>query len=391
MSFWQGLSEYTVAAAAENYSEAEATRSVIYDAANPDAYKARAFILLQKGRYQEAIKDLNQAIALRPEDYLLWLQLGFANYQTNNFADAQNAYDQASHLAPRYAKTEQYFGYLFLKQNNLEQSFFHFRRSAALDPAFFSETVNLARQKFGNDAEAIERAVQPSSLDNKKQLASYFMSNEMMSRGILFFLTGKDLDDKSKIEFISRLIEKKDFSFAYKIWTSQSDHPAEADDKSIINGGFENEINGAENNFGWRFKAEKNIALSIEGANAFSGAANLKIKFNGNSDPATIIISNLSIATSNQKYRLEFATHSLKLISGGLPFIQITDADSGRLLGQSISINSEGHEWQKYKIDFMTGGQTEAVIITVRRQNCFANPCPAFGDLWIDDFELKRI
>ena len=386
----RGLSQYAAAKAVRIKSVGIASQAIAEETSNPEAYHARALLLLQNGDYRKSVKDFHRAIDLRANDYLLWLQLGYAYFKLNDFDAAQNAYGKAVSLAPRYGVTQRYLGQLYLKENNQRESFTHFRQAAELDPNLLPEVIDTARQEFFGDAEAIEQAVQPSTVEGKKRLAFYFIQHDLMSGGVRRFLTGDELDKVDKEEFVSELIERKNFHLAFDIWSSEFDQIAENDANLISNGGFESSIDLKAKNFGWLIKNEKNVVFSIESEKAFSETASLKIKFDGNSSPDATILSQLVLVAPKQKYHLTFAASAEELTTGGLPVVKITDSDSGKLLGQSSPVSAETKGWQLYSIDFNTADRTEAFKISVQRLGCPSELCPAFGILRLDSFLLKK-
>ena len=386
----RGLSQYAAAKAIRIKSVGIASQAIDEESSNPEAYRARALLLVQNGDYRKSVEDYRRAIDLRANDYLLWLQLGYAYFKLNDFDAAQNAYDKAVSLAPRYGGTQRYLGQLYLKENNQRESFAHFRQAAELDPNLLPEVIGTARQEFSGDAEAIEQAVQPATVEGKKRLAFYFLRNDLMSGETRRFLTGDELDKSDKEEFVSELIERRKFHLAYDIWSSESDQTAKNNANLISNGGFESAIDLKAKNFGWLIKNEKNVVFSIESEKAFSETASLKIKFDGNSSPDAAILSQLVPVAPKQTYRLTFAAAAEELTTGGLPVVKITDADSGKLLGQSSPIRAETNGWQSYSIDFNTTDRIEAVKISVQRLGCPSETCPAFGVLRLDNFLLKK-
>ena len=93
----------------------------------------------------------------------------------------------------------------------------------------------------------------------------------------------------------------------------------------------------------------------------------------------------------NTQYRLRFAALMKDVVSGGLPVVVVSDASSKeyRMLGQSPALKEGEREWHDYEVEFKTGETTEAVLICLQRQPCPSEPCPIFGRLWLDAFDLK--
>ncbi len=392
ISIQRGLSAYSASAAKFPVSGSKASENGIFSFTSPEVYKNRGLLFLQKGDYREALSNYKSAIDLRPNDYLLWTRLGYVYYKLDEFDNALKAYDKAIRLAPNYAQPKQYRGYLFLKSGDSEQAFRDLGNAAAIDKSLLPEVMQIARRIFADEPAAIENAVRPNSKSAKKNLAFYFLKHKIMSDGIKQFLTGDELDKKEKDEFIEVLIRDKNYSLAFALWASENKiaNSAVNSNNLINNSGFEVRVEPRETGFGWKVnQATANVAVSIDNTDIHSGSKSLSLEFSGTSDSSEVILSQLIPVKPGQSYRLTFTGRVQNLVTGGLPVMIVVDGDSKKIFGQSSPITSPD-KWQKYTIDFRTTNQTQVVIISLQRLNCTSNPCPVFGSLWLDDFELKR-
>jgi tetratricopeptide (TPR) repeat protein len=71
---------------------------------NAEAYRADAALLTALGTPNQAVIELERAVALRPADYVLWSQLGLLRDQTGDSAGALKAFDEAVKRAPFYSQ-----------------------------------------------------------------------------------------------------------------------------------------------------------------------------------------------------------------------------------------------------------------------------------------------
>jgi hypothetical protein len=122
------------------------------------------------------------------------------------------------------------------------------------------------------------------------------------------------------------------------------------------------------------------------------GSLSLRFEWNGNSNPLSQILTQLVVVEPNTHYRLRFSALTKDVVSGGLPVIAVSDANSAEyhLLGQSAPLKESEREWHDYEVEFKTGEATEAVLISLQRQPCPSEPCPIFGRLWLDAFSLQK-
>src|SRR5437762_9495085 len=127
-----------------NRLPAPAAEAVRLSPLDPEARLSRASILLKVGRIADAINDLENAVTLRPGDYILWLELGHAREQSGDEEGALAAFKEASRLAPNYARPHWELGHLQLRAGRLDQAFAEFRLAAQSRPALLPEVINLA-------------------------------------------------------------------------------------------------------------------------------------------------------------------------------------------------------------------------------------------------------
>jgi len=59
------------------------------------------------------------------------------------------------------------------------------------------------------------------------------------------------------------------------------------------------------------------------------------------------------------------------------------------VLAQSPPLLSDKNGWRSFTLDLTTNAATQAIVVSVARQNCANDPCPAFGSLWLDSFDIK--
>ena len=86
-----------------------------------DWYNA-GYSLSDSGRYQEAVGDFKQAIALRPDYAEAYNMLGFCTRKLGNVDEAFTYYDKALKLKPNFPEAREYYGEAYLQQGNLAKA-----------------------------------------------------------------------------------------------------------------------------------------------------------------------------------------------------------------------------------------------------------------------------
>lgn len=386
-----GLSHYYIYLAGKLKSDYYAQQAISLAPSSSDAYKIRGILFLQNENYSQSLENFEKAASLRENDYYLWVNVGYLRYKTNDFDSALQAYQKSLKLAPNYAQPNRYMGRFLINTNQLEEGFKYLSKSAEYDSEVYPELMHLARKQFPDNPLEIERSVRINDLKTKKILAKYLIKHHMMTETLRSFLVSEEINEEEKNEFIKYLIQKREFQLSYEIWASVKQPQNNRENNLIFDGGFEQITQNEETGFGWEIhQPNRTSIVSIDDKIHSSGNQAIKIKYDGNFPTTSKALSQLIIVKPNENYRLTFKYNASELISGGLPVIIISDGISNKNIGQSKAINSTNGSWIQQSIDFQTNGMS-AISVNLQRLNCQTNPCPIFGNIWLDDFSLTLI
>jgi hypothetical protein len=192
---------------------------------------------------------------------------------------------------------------------------------------------------------------------------------------------------------VRELIANGAFVQAYQIWSPDS---KALEIGRMVDPGFEEARGIEDTGFGWMFERERSggaIAFSIDQSKPLSGKRSLKVDLAGNSNPSVPLASQLVLVEVGTRYRLSFAVRIADLVTGGLPVIRVSEA-KGRgettSIAQSQPFSSKISSVQTFTIDF-AAPTSGAVRVSLERVPCSATPCPAYGQLWLDEFSLSRL
>lgn len=388
-----GLSRLAAKDALDHELMASADEAVSLNRTSPEAYYARASLYRKSGHTPEAIKDLERAADLSRGDHFLRLELGYTRYQAGDIKGATLDFEAATQLAPFYAQPRWYLGNMLLQAGRVDEGFAELRRAAKSDPAYLTDTIQLATEAFGGDPSAIVKAVNPESSQTRLALERYFIQQDNIPAAMELFRAGKDMPPADLHALLSELLTAKRFADAYEVWletTASVDRPTSKDAPSISNGGFEGEINSGAMGFDWQLgRLQETTRVSRDSKEFYGGGHSLRLDYDGDSNPTTSVVSQLVLVEQNKNYRLSFAAQTKDMVTGGLPLITITDAADGHVLAKSRALPEGTTSWRNYELDCKTAPDTRAVVIGIQRVACSSNPCPAFGRVWFDDFAWR--
>jgi len=131
--------------------------------------------------------------------------------------------------------------------------------------------------------------------------------------------------------------------------------------------------------------------MSIDEGAHQSGARSLRVDFHGDSNPQSPLLTQIILVKPLTHYHLGLGALTKDFVSAAEPVITLTDASDPKsaVLAQSTPLRSDANVWRDFTIDFTTNANTQAITITLARQACTNNPCPAVGTLWLDTFLIE--
>ncbi len=370
--------------------------AIEYDNRNPNTHYARSLLLLAQNRTNEAIQEIQRAVQLAPQDYLLWTELGRLREQTANFSEAEKAYKQAAELAPFFARPRWLYGNLLLRRGDAQAAFIELRQAIKSDPSLLPLTINSAWRTTNGDAQATEELIKPNTAAQQIELARLFIrrkQNEAAARLLQSAKNANGISEQERAKIINEAVGAREFRLAYSIWKNGA-----IDEKSangvILNGGFEGSLKRDEIAFDWQFPgADKTLAVALDGRDAREGRRALRLDLRGAASVKNYVAQTILIEPG-ARYRLKFASKTSELVTGGLPHIVVIESgseDTNNILAKSPDLPAGTSEWRDYAIEFAVPAAAQAVTISMQRQPCSSNPCPIFGRIWLDDFQLEKI
>lgn len=100
-------------------------------------------LALSKENYKEAISELNQAIALRPDNFEPYYLRGYAKYCLEDFSGAINDFEKARTINPLYIKAFLHHGFCNMQMKNYGEAIRDFEDGLKIDP--FDTDLFIAR------------------------------------------------------------------------------------------------------------------------------------------------------------------------------------------------------------------------------------------------------
>lgn len=376
-----------------------ANKAVKLAPSDPEAYRSRAAVLLERDRPDEAVPDLKQALRLNARDYSLWRDLGNAFERHGDVSEAIDAYREAAQLAPEYPEVRWSLGECLLQAGRTNEAFAEFRRAGSNSAELFLRSADRAWSAAAGDPQFVIQATDPRTSRERYALSAFLFQHGKTQEATSILRAIDFLPEPERSSLVVELITAERYRDAQIIWLGSSANRSVGIDGQINDGGFETPVIVDDAGFGWQFQQhEKSVIATLDVQDPSAGKQSLRLDWKGQSEPALPLVDQLVVVNSESRYQLRFVVRSGQLVTGGPPFIEVIQAtgnvtqsvQTGALLGRSKAIPNGSSSWQEYTVDFETG-KAQAVYIAIRRESCREQLCPIFGSVWFDDFKLTEI
>lgn len=367
-------------------------RAVRLSPSDAETHYARGEILQRIEDYAQAKIEFERAVQLRPRDYYLWLVLGVARDSDRDQEGALLALRQAASLAPAYAQPSWQLGNLLLRMGQLDQAFVELRKAAQGDPSTLPVVIDLAWNISQQDPKKLAALLQPETDSTRLAIALFLVKHDQSAAAAEQFLLSKGNSAVKAEALLDELLKARAFSDAYPVWARMRGVSATNPGVTFFDGGFEGWLATGQRGFGWQITPNiQNVEMSVDNNERHSGGRSLHAEFRGNSNPAASLVTQLILVKPQTHYQINFAMLSRDYVSAAAPMVTVSDASDpkGALLAQSPPLLPDKSGWRSFTLDLTTNTATQAIRLSVARQNCANDPCPAFGSLWLDSFSIQ--
>ncbi|MDQ3062475.1 MAG: hypothetical protein M3R14_06365 [Acidobacteriota bacterium] len=364
---------------------------------DPQTHYALA-VLNEKTFFSEdlpkSLREFEQAVALSPNDFRLWLEYGKARERSGDDAGAELALRKALEFAPNYAQVRWTLGNVLLRRGKIREALLEIRRAAESDKNYRIPAVAAAWQIFDGKVANIKQSIGDSANLNSA-LMMFLAKQKRFAEAVEIWnaLPAEEKKTTLKTEgeaLFGELIAAKQYRTALKIQTS-------IDDKSnaenfapgkIFNGGFEAEVKREKATvFDWQIADGGQPQIGFDDNQKVGGTRSLVIIFNSIDGRDFRQVSQIIVVEAAKKYGFSLFYKSDLKTSGTLRW-EIVDDSNGKILATTNPISANA-DWTNLKTEFVTAASTEAVTVRLVRESCKSIICPIAGKVWFDDFSVN--
>ena len=341
-----------------------------------------------------AVREYQEAVAISPNDYRYWMELGRALEAAGDGASGEKALRRAVDLAPAYSHPRWSLGNLLLREGKFEEAFNQLGRAAESDSQMRPQVFDLAMRVWDGDIDQIAKVTCPSPVA-RLQFAIFLMGAHRFDEAMRMWGSVSPADRLAQAartyEMEQSLVQAKQFraalSLMREIQANANLPPAE----QIWNGGFESPLSQTSADiFGWLINSRQLAQIALD-SHGHTGQGSLRIVFRAPSTLDKIHVSQTVAVEPGTQYRFEYYVRTEGLVTASTPVLTIVDAVDGNVLATSKPLPSGTNDWQQVTLDFTTNPKHDGITVGFNRAPCSEKEiCPIFGSVWYDDFNLQR-
>lgn len=339
-----------------------------------------------------ALAEYEQAAALAPNDYMIWMEVGRARASLGDTEGGVTTLRRAADLAPNYTYPRWHLGNALLRAGRTEEAFAELRRAADIDPLLRPQIFNLAWQVYGPDLARVVDAV-GKTVESRAQLVGVLSGrgNLEEAQGVWAGLgpEGRRAQPGAADVLARALYTKGHFRRALDVLL-EAGYPGLAVGQ-FNDGGFESDIApGARSLFGWNV-TQGGGQVVIDARGAHGGRRSLRIAFSASGQVDFRNVAQTVAVEPGARYRLTYFVKTDELRSTATLALMVSEPASAETpLAVSAPVAQGTQDWQPVSFEFTTGPKTEAVLVRIVRGACVEGVCPIYGKIWYDDFNLER-
>ncbi len=371
--------------------------AVLMAPSDPQTHLLRASlqqdIIAAPDKTESEIAGFLETVRLSPYDYRLWIQLGRALEQAEQYDRAEAALKRAVDLAPSYTFPRWHLGNFYLRQNRPDDAFAELKSATIGNLTYRDQVFALAWDYFGNDPAKLEQIVADRE-DVHASLALFYAVRGRPGDSLRMWNLLSD-ENKAAHQQILRVIaqglyDRRYFPQALE-FARQLGMDLDAQPNTITNPSFEKAItDAAETRFGWKIlRGDSKLDVTSDNSVRHDGARSLKITFRNYNKPDLYNVLQTVVVEPKRNYRLTFWVRTENLKSAGGPLLEVINANDDKLLATSKTFPLGTNDWQEFTVDFTTSENCNGITVRTGRSFC-GDACPIAGIFWYDQFEITR-
>jgi len=324
----------------------------------------------------------------------VWMDLADAYATAGDAARAKEAYDRAQTSFPMSAEVAWRYGNFLLYQENYFEAYPKIREAISIDPSLTQSALTECWQS-NPDVAPIVQGLLPDKREYYVSAVGFFLAQKLANPAVAVWNRQRErglaVDMEETVLLVDALISENRIREAQQVWRSglQASNWVQDSEEGrslVLNGGFEHDI--ANGGFDWREVPLSAASFDFDSAFAHSGTRSLRIEFDGTENVDFGHLFQYVPVASDSRYHFSVFVRTEGLTTDrGISF-EILDAHHPEQVQVATRELTGTNGWTVLQTDFVSGPDTQAVKITLRRTPSWKFDNKFSGTVWVDDVTL---
>ena len=343
---------------------------------------------------RDAVLYLQMATKVNSRSSGIWMDLADTYATTGDAERAKEAYERAQTSFPMSAEVAWRYGNFLLYQENYSEAYPKIRKAISIDPSLTQSALTECWQS-NPDVAPIVKSLLPDKREYYVSAVGFFLAQRLADPAVAVWYRqgerGLAVDMEETVPLVDALISEDRIDEAQQVWrrglqASNRGQDSEQPRSLVSNGGFEHDIvNGG---FDWREVPLSAAHFDFESAFAHSGTRSLRIEFDGTENvDFGHLFQYVPVASAARYHFSAFVRTEGLTTDRGISF-EILDAHHAAQVRVATCELTGTNAWTVLHTDFVSGPETQAVKITLRRIPSWKFDNKFSGTVWVDDVTL---
>jgi len=342
----------------------------------------------------DAMHYLQIAAKVNSRSSGVWMDLADAYATAGDAARAKEAYDRAQTSFPMSAEVAWRYGNFLLYRENYSEAYPKIREAISIDPSLTQSALTECWQS-NPDVAPIVKGLLPDKREYYVSAVGFFLAQKLADPAVAVWNRQRErglaVDMEETVLLVDALISEDRIREAQQVWRSglQASNWVQDSEEGrslVLNGGFEHDI--ANGGFDWREVPLSAANFDFDSALAHSGARSLRIEFDGTENVDFGHLFQYVPVVSDSRYHFSVFVRTGGLTTDrGISF-EILDAHHPEQVQVATRELTGTNGWTVLQTDFVSGPDTQAVKITLRRTPSWKFDNKFSGTVWVDDVTL---
>ena len=343
---------------------------------------------------REAVHYLQTAAKVDSRSSGIWMDLADTYATAGDASGAKEAYETAQASFPMSAEVAWRYGNFLLYQKDYSDAYPKIGKAISLDPSLTPSALSECWQSNPSVA-PIVNGLLPDKSEYYISAIGFFLSQRLVDPAVAVWNRQQELGlsvgmDET-VPLVDALIGEDRIGEAKQIWGNglrAANWPVNDENNGslVVNGGFEHEI--ANGGFDWQEVPLRSANFDSDNAFAHSGTRSLRIEFDGTENvDFGHLFQYVPVASRTRCHFSAFVRTEGLTTDRGISF-EILDVQHPEQVQVTTSELRGTSGWTVLETDFVTGPDTQAVKISLRRVPSWKFDNKLSGTVWVDDVAL---